>query len=158
MKHTLLLLVTFLMAYSSYSQDFLGAKLADLRINTKHLKGVKCHFRGDSIITVKNAKLGRSFEFKFDYLTHVCYEEEIHLDLADIKNLNIAERFLKSEKLTALQGPALVSYYETASKKIEIIRNSGQVLIKFNLKNNDEAIITKELQSSVFPVDLFNRE
>jgi len=158
MKHTLLLLVTFLIAYSSYSQDFLGTKLADLRTNTKHLKGVKCHSRGDSIITVKNEKLGRAFEFKFDYLTHVCYEEEIHLDLADIKNLNIAERFLKSEKLIASQGPALVSYYETASKKIEIIRSSGQLLIKFNLKNSDEAIMTKELQSSVFPVGLFNRE
>ena len=134
MKNFLLILIFTVLSFSAYSQDMVGNKMADVKNLIREASGIRVKSVGDTVLIVFNKELKRTFTFKFDRTSHICFQEDIRLNFSALKNITIMNQLTHLRKSTSVDISADESIYETPEKMIFIRAAGEQVNIIFSLK------------------------
>lgn len=137
MKNFLLFLIFSVLSFSAYSQDMVGNKMADVKNVIREVSGIRVKSVGDSVLIVFNKQLKRTFTFKFDRITHICFQENIKLNFSALKNITIMNQLARSRNSISVDVSDAESIYETPEKMIFIRAEGEQVNIIFSLKKTN---------------------
>lgn len=140
MKNFILILALTVLSFSAHSQDMVGSKMSDIRTLVRHVSGITVKSIGDSVMVVFNKQLKRTFTFKFDRTTHICFQEDIRLNFSAFRNITIMNQLARSGRSTSVDITEAESVYETPDKMIFIRPEGEQVNIIFSLKKTNPSL------------------
>lgn len=128
-----------------------GNKMEDVKNMIREVSGIRVKSVGDSVLIVFNKELKRTFTFKFDRASHICFQEDIRLNFSALKNITIMNQIAHSKKSTSVDISDAESIYETPEKMIFIRAEGEQVNIIFSLKKTNPKLESTALNTSHLP-------